>query len=206
MATSDKSSSHNTILNHVELGTNPTGEGKNSESTFSNGAEEIKEDGISTNMTNSRTTSSLQTTITETSPVQPPAREVIVTTPLDSLVMRDNQSEDEVFDATIAGQSTVSTPAPTSTKGPLESNGELDTEVTTPVNKKGSSDGSRIVSIDEASHLQELLSSPEGNNQIVERSPGERYVRFSEKLGSGASKDVYRAYDTEEGIEVPIRH
>ena len=53
-----------------------------------------------------------------------------------------------------------------------------------------------------SSHLQELLSNEEGNSQIVERSPGERYVRFSEKLGSGASKDVYRAYDTEEGIEV----
>lgn len=50
--------------------------------------------------------------------------------------------------------------------------------------------------------LQEFLSSPHGNNQIVERSPGGRYVRFSERLGSGASKDVYRAYDTEEGIEV----
>ena len=37
---------------------------------------------------------------------------------------------------------------------------------------------------------------------IVERSPGGRYVRFMEKLGSGASKDVYRAYDTTEGIEV----
>ncbi|OEU13429.1 MAP kinase-like protein, partial [Fragilariopsis cylindrus CCMP1102] len=52
------------------------------------------------------------------------------------------------------------------------------------------------------SHLHDILSSQNGNNQIVERSPGERYLRFSEKLGSGASKDVYRAYDTEEGIEV----
>ncbi len=37
---------------------------------------------------------------------------------------------------------------------------------------------------------------------IVDRSPGERYVRFAEKLGCGAYKDVYRAYDTIEGIEV----
>lgn len=37
---------------------------------------------------------------------------------------------------------------------------------------------------------------------IAERSPGGRYVRFMEKLGSGASKDVYRAYDTQEGLEV----
>ncbi|KAL7513385.1 hypothetical protein ACHAXN_010466 [Cyclotella atomus] len=37
---------------------------------------------------------------------------------------------------------------------------------------------------------------------IVEKSPAERYIRFKEKLGSGAYKDVYRAYDTIEGIEV----
>jgi WNK lysine deficient protein kinase len=37
---------------------------------------------------------------------------------------------------------------------------------------------------------------------IVEKSPAERYIRFNEKLGSGAYKDVYRAYDTIEGIEV----
>ena len=37
---------------------------------------------------------------------------------------------------------------------------------------------------------------------IIAKSPGGRYVRFAEKLGSGAYKDVYRAYDTIEGIEV----
>jgi len=47
-----------------------------------------------------------------------------------------------------------------------------------------------------------FITSPHGNNAIVERSPGGRYVRFMEKLGSGASKEVYRAYDTQEGIEV----
>jgi len=41
-----------------------------------------------------------------------------------------------------------------------------------------------------------------GGEGIVERSPTGRYVRFWDKLGSGASKDVYRAYDTREGIEV----
>ncbi|CAB9508573.1 Probable serine/threonine-protein kinase WNK5 [Seminavis robusta] len=50
--------------------------------------------------------------------------------------------------------------------------------------------------------LDEFIKSPQGQNAIVERSPGGRYVRFMEKLGSGASKDVYRAYDTQEGIEV----
>jgi len=53
-----------------------------------------------------------------------------------------------------------------------------------------------------SSELEEILQSPHANNAIVERSPGGRYVRFMEKLGSGASKDVYRAYDTQEGIEV----
>lgn len=51
------------------------------------------------------------------------------------------------------------------------------------------------------SKFDDFLASPNGN-EIVEHSPGRRYVRFMEKLGSGASKDVYRAYDTQEGIEV----
>ena len=50
--------------------------------------------------------------------------------------------------------------------------------------------------------IDEYIKSPEVQNAIVERSPGGRYLRFMEKLGSGASKDVYRAYDTQEGIEV----
>jgi WNK lysine deficient protein kinase len=51
-------------------------------------------------------------------------------------------------------------------------------------------------------NLDDYIRSPEVQNAIVERSPGSRYVRFTEKLGSGASKDVFRAYDTQEGIEV----
>jgi serine/threonine protein kinase len=46
------------------------------------------------------------------------------------------------------------------------------------------------------------MNSPRGQHDIAERSPGGRYVRFLEKLGSGAYKDVYRAFDTIEGIEV----
>ena len=42
----------------------------------------------------------------------------------------------------------------------------------------------------------------QGEHDIVEQSPQSRYVRFQEKLGSGAYKDVFRAYDTIEGIEV----
>ena len=36
----------------------------------------------------------------------------------------------------------------------------------------------------------------------VETSPDGRYIRFDEKLGSGAYKDVYLCYDTETGQEV----
>ena len=56
--------------------------------------------------------------------------------------------------------------------------------------------------VGDSSGLDDCIVSPHGKNAIVERSPGGRYVRFMEKLGSGASKEVYRAYDTEEGIEV----
>jgi len=52
------------------------------------------------------------------------------------------------------------------------------------------------------SAFEDFINSPKGQHAIMERSPGGRYVRFLEKLGSGASKDVYRAYDTTEGIEV----
>ena len=56
-----------------------------------------------------------------------------------------------------------------------------------------------------SSSMDAIISSPpvqQSNENIVERSPGGRYLRFQEKLGSGAYKDVYRAYDTIEGIEV----
>ena len=59
-----------------------------------------------------------------------------------------------------------------------------------------------MVEADDVDTLDEYIRSPHGHNAIAERSPGGRYVRFIEKLGSGASKDVYRAYDTQEGIEV----
>lgn len=36
----------------------------------------------------------------------------------------------------------------------------------------------------------------------AETSPDGRYVRFDEKLGNGAYKDVYLSYDTETGKEV----
>lgn len=46
------------------------------------------------------------------------------------------------------------------------------------------------------------FSTPSQNPAIVERSPEGRYLRFAEILGNGAYKQVFRAYDTKEGIEV----
>lgn len=38
--------------------------------------------------------------------------------------------------------------------------------------------------------------------KVVQQSPKGRYVRFNEKLGEGAFKKVYRAWDTTNGVEV----
>eukprot|EP00952_Eustigmatos_sp_NYUAD-ZCMA_P002030 9106-Eustigmatos_ZCMA.PRE.1 len=47
------------------------------------------------------------------------------------------------------------------------------------------------------------LDSYAGEHQVVEHSPQGRYVRFNVKLSSGAvSKEVWKAYDTSEGVEV----
>ena len=43
---------------------------------------------------------------------------------------------------------------------------------------------------------------PESDDDIVERSPDERYSRFRQELGVGSYKAVYKGYDEEEGIEV----
>ena len=103
--------------------------------------------------------------------------------------------------------SAVSMPAfvPSSTEG---AEGRSDSPMMTPVDKDTATVVSApavVVDVEGevgSSELEDIMSSPHGNNAIVERSPGGRYVRFMEKLGSGASKDVYRAYDTQEGIEV----
>ncbi|CAM9656328.1 unnamed protein product [Chrysoparadoxa australica] len=42
----------------------------------------------------------------------------------------------------------------------------------------------------------------EKGNKVEETSPQGRYHRYAERLGSGQYKNVYRAYDTSEGIEV----
>ncbi|DBA01866.1 TPA: hypothetical protein N0F65_006014 [Lagenidium giganteum] len=42
----------------------------------------------------------------------------------------------------------------------------------------------------------------EEHDRPVERSPRGRYIRFDIRLGSGAYKTVYKAYDTDQGIDV----
>jgi len=57
----------------------------------------------------------------------------------------------------------------------------------------------------EAGELDELsIGSPAGRSgyQVLEKSPGGRYIKFNDKLGVGQYKTVWRAYDTMEGIEV----
>jgi len=39
-------------------------------------------------------------------------------------------------------------------------------------------------------------------DEVVEKSPRERYLRFKELIGKGSYKEVWRAYDSVEGIEV----
>lgn len=58
------------------------------------------------------------------------------------------------------------------------------------------------LSLEEDEVMSVALPQTLQESTIVEKSPAERYIRFKEKLGSGAYKDVYRAYDTIEGIEV----
>lgn len=44
--------------------------------------------------------------------------------------------------------------------------------------------------------------SPDGSEPHVEGSPNSRYIRYSAVLGKGAYKTVYKAFDTEEALEV----
>lgn len=44
--------------------------------------------------------------------------------------------------------------------------------------------------------------SPDGTEQHVETSPNSRYIRYGSVLGRGAYKTVYKAFDTEEALEV----
>jgi WNK lysine deficient protein kinase len=39
----------------------------------------------------------------------------------------------------------------------------------------------------------------ENKDEIVERSPKGRFLRFNDTLGSGAYKSVYRGYDNDSG-------
>ncbi len=46
------------------------------------------------------------------------------------------------------------------------------------------------------------MSRQRGELQEVESSPDGRYVRFDERIGVGAYKEVWRGYDTETGKEI----
>jgi WNK lysine deficient protein kinase len=46
------------------------------------------------------------------------------------------------------------------------------------------------------------MSRPRVDSRVVEVSPDGRYERFDERLGTGAYKEVWLAYDTETGKEV----
>ncbi len=64
------------------------------------------------------------------------------------------------------------------------------------------SDDGTIRSLPQSEPPLEKPDSLIGASGAVESSPQGRYLRYPEKLGSGQYKDVYRAYDTQEGIEV----
>jgi len=58
---------------------------------------------------------------------------------------------------------------------------------------------------DVATELARELEKPSDEEvaaEVVEKSPRERYLRFKDLLGKGAYKEVWRSYDTVEGIEV----
>ena len=100
----------------------------------------------------------------------------------------------------LADGSSTAPPSSLSATEPLQATEPLPA-LTTPASSAANNNAEQSANDDDG-RLDAYIRSPEVQNAIVERSPGGRYVRFMEKLGSGASKDVYRAYDTQEGIEV----
>jgi WNK lysine deficient protein kinase len=114
----------------------------------------------------------------------------------------DAQDENEVPLQVVLGDSSSAQLVEQELVGEQKSEPEQKVD-TAPADKDGDAEVEEVPMEEHADKtLNEDMSDYEGLNQIVERSPGSRYVRFMEKLGSGASKDVYRAYDTQEGIEV----
>ncbi|OIW14420.1 hypothetical protein TanjilG_20866 [Lupinus angustifolius] len=50
------------------------------------------------------------------------------------------------------------------------------------------------------------MNSDSNDNDVVEKDPSSRYLRYDEILGKGAFKTVYRAFDEINGIEVAWNH
>lgn len=97
----------------------------------------------------------------------------------------------------------VSAPIPTAaTVQPTQQ--QQHQQVSQPPNSLLVATPSIINSVQPRQAIQPAIIQPnfQNDHDISEQSPQGRYVRFVEKLGSGAYKDVYRAYDTIEGIEV----
>lgn len=97
----------------------------------------------------------------------------------------------------------VSAPIPTAaTVQPIQQ--QQQQQASQPPNSLLVATPSIINSVQPRQAIQPAIIQPnfQNDHDISEQSPQGRYVRFVEKLGSGAYKDVYRAYDTIEGIEV----
>ena len=136
---------------------------------------------------------------TETSHIPSADRQIPVETPDNAHPVSNNVATDSQ-----SIQSMAASPDPTQEGAaqtqPISVSG--DSLIASPPTQQKVQAVSALMDQDSGDTLDDYIRSPAVQNAIVERSPGGRYVRFMEKLGSGASKDVYRAYDTQEGIEV----
>ena len=108
-----------------------------------------------------------------------------------------------------AGAETTGSTAAASDRG--GGGGDVDTEYAgswdeggmSMTTKGGSHRGedSSDMSLEESSSTAILGGCSDGN-QVVEHSPQGRYVRFNHRTESNAYKEVWKAYDTSEGVEV----
>uniref|UniRef100_A0A7S3JUI1 non-specific serine/threonine protein kinase n=1 Tax=Aureoumbra lagunensis TaxID=44058 RepID=A0A7S3JUI1_9STRA len=73
--------------------------------------------------------------------------------------------------------------------------------MTEEVEKKDDDPTTKVISTDDMKKTKEIETGPD-EEIVVEKSPRGRYLRFKELLGKGAYKEVWRSYDTVEGIEV----
>jgi hypothetical protein len=85
----------------------------------------------------------------------------------------------------------------------VKNDGDLSTAAAAPPISSSSGKISTVSLVQSQTQLyQPIAASPLSTEQVRETSPQGRYVKLEDRLGSGAYKDVWRAYDTNEGIEV----